>query len=150
MADIHPIGTFNDTEIIDHGFAESGEKKSLYFWVKFRTPGAEDFGEVFGNFYLTEKAAPSTVEKIASMGYAGDDLSELSDGTKLRGNVVQITVEHDTYQETTRARVGWVNKNNAIMGPTHDEAAAAKAKQFNALFKSKRGRKVADDDEVPF
>jgi len=150
MPDIHPTGTFNDCEIIDHGFAESGQKKSLYFWIKVRTPQSDEFGNVFGNFYLTGAAAEQTIDKIAAMGFNGDDLQELADGTKLRGNVVQITVEHDEYNDNVRARIGFVNPNNAIVGPTHDEKAAQNAKQFNALWKKRRPTAPSADDEVPF
>lgn len=150
MPDIHPVGTFNDCEILDHGFAESGQKKSLYFWIKVRTPESETYGNVFGNFYLTGAAAEQTIDKIVAMGYDGDDLQELADGTRLRGSIVQITVEHDTYNDNDRARIGFVNPNNTTIGPTHDEKAAANAKAFNALLKSRKPAARPAEDEVPF
>ena len=61
MVDLHPTGVFDDTEILDHGFAETkGDEPKLYFWVKFET----EHGKVFGDFYLTEKAADYTLDKI--------------------------------------------------------------------------------------
>ena len=148
MVDLHPDGIFDDTEILDHGFAETkGDEPKLYFWVKFET----EHGKVFGDFYLTEKAADYTLDKILSMGYEGKKPSQdLADGTKLRGNIVQVTVEHDTYNNNTKAKVGFVNVNNHVGGPTRDDKAAENASAFDAMFRKKVKEQVKDDDDVPF
>jgi hypothetical protein len=148
MSDLHPSGVFDDVEIIDHGFDEVGEKNSLRFWVKFQTGE----GMVFGNFWLTPKAAEHTLKKIAIMWGAEapdkPDMKSLDDGTELAGNVVQVTVEHDTWEGKTRAVVGFVNRNHAEGGPTRDENATSSASAFNALLR--KTVKAAQDDDCPF
>jgi len=147
MIDLHPSGIFNDVEIVDHGFKNSkSDNPKLCFYVKFKT----EHGTVWGDFYLTDKAAEYTLEKIAAMGYTGGDLPELHDGTVLRGNIVQITVEHDTWNDKTTAKVAFVNVNNHVGGPTRDENAAASAKAFNAMMRKAQKAQVENDDDVPF
>ena len=145
MADIHPSGTFNDAKILDHGFDQVGQNKSLRFWVKFETTE----GTIFGNFYLTEKAAEYTVPRIALMGYRGDNPGgDLADGSYLRDNLVQITVEHEEYEGKLKAVVAFVNENHSVGGPTRSEDAAQAANAFSALFK--REAQKLDDEDVPF
>ena len=143
MPDLHPIGTFNDVKITDHGFDESSEKKTPFFWAKFET----EHGVITGRFYLSDKSVEHTIKKIGNMGFGGKSLSELGDGTALRDSICQITVEHEEYDSTWRARVGFVNLNNAVMGPTHNEVAVANVKQFDAMW---RAHKKADPEVVPF
>jgi len=145
MEELHPKGIFNDVEIVDHGFREKGDPPKLCFYVRFKT----EHGTVWGDFYLTDKAVEYTLPKIAAMGYDGDDLPELGDGTVLCGNIVQITVEHDTWNDKTSAKVGFVNVNNHVQGPTHDEKAAASSKAFNAMFRAAKKAAVPEDD-CPF
>ena len=147
MPELHPSGTFNDAEIIDHGFDKSSKKLTPYFWTIFKT----EQGQVRGTFWLTEKSAEHTMTRIRDMGYEGDHLAGLADGTALVGKLVQITVEHDENDGKTYANVGFVNANNAIMGPTHDESVAASMSAFDALWRKKRGNvESMNDDDVPF
>ena len=134
MAELHPTGFFDDAKIIDHGFDTSSEKGTLYFWVEYQTK----HGRLTGYFYMSEKAIEHTLKKIAAMGFDGDDLDTLADGSKLAGNLCQITVNHEEYDGQQRARVGWVNENNAQVGPTHNDVAAANAASFNAMWRKKK------------
>ena len=143
--ELHPEGTFNDVEILDHGFDESPDKGTLNFWVKFKT----EHGEIGGRFYMSEKAIEHTCKKIAAMGFRGDDLNELAGGETLLGKLCQITVEHEEYDGTTRARVGFVNENHSTGNWSHNEAAALKASQFNAIWRAQKGN-AASSDTVPF
>lgn len=147
MPELHPIGTFNDVEILDHGFDESPEKNTPFFWVSYKT----EIGNLTGRFYLTDRTVEYTIQKIEAMGFNGDSLAELADGTALAGNLCQITVEHETYEGNTRARVGFVNPNNSTIGPTHNEKAAANVKQFDTMWRVQRkGGGLAGADKVPF
>ena len=145
MPELHPEGTFDDTKIIDHGFDESSEQKTPFFWARFET----EHGILTGRFYLTEKTVEYTVKKIAAMGFDGDSLSELADGTALADGLCQITVEHEEYENKNRARVGFVNPNHSVMGPSRNEEVAANLKQFDALWKSEK-KKKAEAGDVPF
>ena len=75
----HPIGTFNDAEITDHGFGESGEKKTPHLWVIFKT----EHGELQGYFYLTERSAEFTMEKLVHMGLPAGSAIMYSDPVTL-------------------------------------------------------------------
>lgn len=154
MADLIPIGTYNDVEIVEHGFDESGQKKTLFFWVRFRIP---EHGEIIGRFYLpkgSDKGLEAAFKKIEAMGFTGDDLFELADGTALAGRLVQITIEHEVYEGVTRARVGFVNQNHSTgNGPAKNEVAAANAKGFNAIWRKGKGKRSQASDteaDVPF
>jgi len=145
---LHPVGTFNDTRIVDHGFDES-KNGTLYFWARFETPEADEFGSLIGRFYLSDKAAEYTIEKIIAMGFTGETLKELADGTLLNGNLCQITVAAKNDEGyAPSVEVKFVNENYSTGGMTHDEEASLKAKNFDALFKSKLSK--AADDAAPF
>lgn len=153
MAELIPQGTYDDVEILDHGFDESGQKKTTFFWVKFRVP---EHGEILGRFYLpkgSDKGLEAAFRKIEAMGFSGEDLTELADGTLLAGNLVQITIEHEVYEGVTRARVGFVNPNHSTgTGPAKNDVAAANAKGFNAIWRKGKGKRsqAAADADVPF
>lgn len=58
--------------------------------------------------YFTDDATDRTLESIRISGFADDDLSKLP-STPLKSKVT-LTVEHNTYEDKTHARVAWVNK----------------------------------------
>lgn len=146
---IHPAGTFR-AEVVDHGFSESkGGTPQLF--VNFKT----EYGILFAFFALTDKSAEHTMKKIRAMGYAGDDLAELEDGTKLRGNFCMVEVTHEEYNGATKARVGWVNEDGWSPGAKRSETAAHNVSRFNALLKktpkiAKAAASGKDDEEIPF
>lgn len=139
---IHPAGTFNDAKIIDHGFDET-EKGVPFLWTVFETSE----GQIIGRFFITEKSIEYTLKKIKVMGFDGDDISELKDGTVLAGNLVQLVVSHEEYEGRIRAKVDWVNENNSVVGPRRSPSAAFTAGGFKALWKK---IKTAQSDDIPF
>lgn len=62
--------------------------------------------------YFTDAALQFTVETMRACGWRGIDLDSL-DG--LDANEVNLTIEHDTYNGVTRARVKWVNNGGALL-----------------------------------
>jgi len=130
MADIHPMGVFI-AEVLDHGFRESKEKKTLSLQIQFQT----EHGTVYADLYFTEKTVEKTTEKLRAIGWEGEDFYELRDGQVLRGKRCQITVKHEVYEGSTRAKVEWINDENYVPGLQHDDEAAVKAKMFNAVAK---------------
>lgn len=90
---MHEAGTFKAT-IVSHAF-NTTKKGAAKFQVLFAT---ELNQEINGNFYLSQKAAPYTMEKIRIMGYQGDDLNELAKNEYLlANNECTVTIKHETY-----------------------------------------------------
>lgn len=141
-------GTYNDVEVVDHGFDKSS-KGTPCFWTVFRL---DDGQEITGYFYLSEKSAEFTFDKIAAMGAKGVPLKDLADGKALAGNLVQIVINHEEYDGKLKARVQFVNKNNSSgsNGPSRDENAAASAASYEQLWKKFQRTNIVEDDEIPF
>jgi methenyltetrahydromethanopterin cyclohydrolase len=129
---LHPAGTFPETKIVDHGYsiAKTGTHQ---FWVRFETAPEQT---IIGYFFLSERAIENTIKKIRDMGYDGDDLEQLADGTRLAGCMVGITVDHESYQGHEQAKVGFVNRYGESREAKRDESVAVKVKMFNALLKA--------------
>ena len=141
MSDLHPPG-LHEAEITDHGFGQS-TTGSDQFVVSYKTA----FGSLFGYFYLTDKAVQYTLQKVRNMGFQGDDLSELGDGSVLRGNRVLIDVRHETYEGVSRAKINGVYPLGWEPGVKKDAAVAANAKRFNSILKTVP---KVEDEAVPF
>jgi hypothetical protein len=158
---MHNPGTFNNTEILDCGFGESGQNNTPYLFVIFKTTDAE----ITGYFYLTEKSAAFTQEKLLAMGVPKDMdwgavCEAIEGGSLLVGNCVQITVERESYEGKDRAVIKSVRPNNFVGGPTRSETGAANAKKFGAIWR--KTAKAApstntpapvtpdEEDDVPF
>ena len=154
---IHPTGTFNDAEITDHGFGESANG-TPHVWAVFKTSMAE----ITGYFYLTEKSAAITQERLAIMGVPksmdwAEVVKGIEDGSLLKGNTVQIVVAADTWEGKTRAKVASVRTNNYIGGPQRSQEAAVNAARFGALWRTVGQKSAApaamkptEGDDIPF
>jgi hypothetical protein len=131
LPELHPAGVVR-ARIEDHGYstAKSGNDQ---FVVRFQTK----HGSIASYFSLSDKAADWTVEKIRAMGYEGDDMGALADGTALRGRFCMIEVRHEEYGGRMRAKVAFVNPDGWEPGIQRSEDAAVNAKRFNALLKRK-------------
>lgn len=150
----HPTGTFNGTEIIDCGFGESGDKGTPHIFVIFKT----EHREITGYFWLTDKSAKYTQEKLISMGVPkempwDDVVDGITDGTLLIGKTVQISVESEVYNGEERAQVRSVRPDGYVGGPKRSSSAAANANKFGALWR-KVGKETTiqtpADDDIPF
>ncbi len=132
----HPTGIFNGTQIIDSGFGESGEKKTPHIFVVFKTV----HGEITGYFWMTDKAASFTMEKLHAMGVSPsmpwDEVQAgIADGSLLSGNLVQISIDQEIYNGEPRVQVKGVRPDNFVGGPARSETAAANAAKFGALWR---------------
>lgn len=142
-ADLHPAGQYL-AEIKDHGIGKSKTKETPQVVVKFET----EHGNIYGYFPLTPKAATYTAEKVRAMGFQRDNFEDLNDGECLVGNRCLITVQHEEYQGETRARVGFVDAEDAEpRGVKRDADAAKRAKTFNALLKKAKRPAASEQDE---
>ena len=137
--DLHPAGTFR-AEIVDHGFSES-TTGNPQFSVQFRT----EHDTISGYFSMTDKAIEHTIKKIRAMGYEGDDLADLEDGTVLKGCFCSIQITHETYNGQVSAKVGWVNPDGYVPGIKKSASAAANARRFNSLLKKTAATKDGND-----
>lgn len=152
MPDLHPKGVFNNVEIIDSSWDKSTEKGTPYLWISYKT----EHGVLTGRHYVTEKTFDRFCEMLTAIGYAGDEpFSDegLADGSALRGNLCQITVEHEEYDGVTRARVAWVNANNSTGGVSHNTMAdlGLATDKFNMLFRKVTGQsKKKEKTESPW
>ena len=154
--ELHPQGVF-EASVVDHGFEAGKPGKSASFVVRFAT----EHSEIQGWFSMSDKAVQYTVEKIRAIGFAGNDLNELADGTALLGCKCKIKVDHETYEGKTRAKVNGVFDINSEPGGqiTHDLTAAQQcARAFNALLSKIAAKPVAKtaprmrqpgDDDIP-
>lgn len=159
----HPNGTFNDTEIIDTGIGKSGDKETPHVFVVFKTT----HGEITGYFYLTEKSATYTMEKLVNMGVPADAewddiVGGIASGELLSGKLCQVVIADETYNDKTRAKIQNVRPNNYQGGPSRSEDAVGNVKKFGALWRQIQPRKSAkttveekpiyspDDDDCPF
>lgn len=136
MATLHPTGNFQ-AEITDHGYGTSDNaKRSEFFWVKFKT----DFGIISGKFYLTQAAIEHTIKKVRAMGFTGNQMEALADGTALVGNRCEIEVTHKPYTSKTGENkffpeVGFVNPiGGGGRGFKRSDGAAANARRFDKLL----------------
>jgi hypothetical protein len=160
----HPTGTFNGVEITDCGFGESGDAGTPHIFVIFRT----EHKEITGYFWLTDKSAKYTQEKLLNMGVPADMpwdevVTGITDGTLLIGRTVQITVESEEWNGDTRSQVKGVRPDGFVGGPKRSSTAASSAKKFGALWR-KTGKETTvsapapasdahvdpEEDDVPF
>lgn len=82
--------------------------------------GGDEYGALFDNIVFTEKAAKMAKLKLAGLQYEVDELviedvqdvkdlaADLRD--KFTGQVVQIEVENEEYNDKVSSKVRWVNK----------------------------------------
>ena len=140
----HPTGNF-DAVILDHGYNQA-KTGTTQFWVKFET----EVDQIIGYFPLTDKAADGTLRKIQAMGYVGTNLSELADGSALRGHNCVITVGSDEWQGVRRSKVEWVNPEGWVPGVQRDETAAENASRFNGLLAKIQADKAGTKGGLPF
>jgi hypothetical protein len=153
--ELHPKGFFR-AEILDHGFGKT-DAGTDYFGVRFKTLIDDGpTGEITGFFYMTEKSAEYTVQKVRAMGYEGDDLRDLAKVPPiLQGRMVKITVEHREYQGEMRDSVASVYPEDWEPGLKKDAEAATNVARFNALLRKEKPitqKKAvgAEGDDYPF
>lgn len=63
--------------------------------------------------FFSEKTADRTIESLRTLGWVGDDLSDL---TGVDSNEVEIVVEHEEYEGRSQVRVKWINRSGAALG----------------------------------
>ena len=103
--------------------------------------------------FFSDRALPHTKRQLAACGFVGIDVAALHDSDLLVGNKVEFRVEPDTYDGTTRLKVGMlfpVGGSNEITGKmTADEAL-----EFGETMKGRMGGGEGDGghdlSDIPF
>jgi len=89
----------------DLGVADSGKE---FIAVEFEIQSGEHAGDrLTWRGFFTEKTAERTIESLRYCGWKGDDLTDM---TGFGSTLVQIVVDHESYEGKTYARIQWVNK----------------------------------------
>jgi hypothetical protein len=102
--------------------------------------------------YFTENTNERTIQSIQICGWAGEDISEFSDGSLhgLDSNEVEIVVEHEDYtndqgEAKTVARVAWINRAGgflnvkAAMRPNEAQSFGERMRGLVLKMKEKNG-----------
>lgn len=82
--------------------------------------------------YFTENTEARTIEALRTMGWAGDDLSDLQG---LDANEVSIVVEEEEYQGKIQTKVRWVNKAGGLN--VKAPLSGDKAKAFATMMRDR-------------
>lgn len=102
--------------------------------VEFEITTAEFIGQRITWYgFFTEKTTARTLESLRYAGLKGNDISDLSDLSREDTPVVEIVVEHDTYNGKTSAKVAWVNRQGG--GGLRNALPADAAKAFAARMR---------------
>jgi hypothetical protein len=160
-----PEGTYR-VKPVKAAWRESTEKKTKFLAVAFSIVEGDFAGRIVTwNGWMTENTWERTVDSMRHMGFATDDLRDLS-GLK---DEVSVEVEHEQYtndkgEEKEVAKVSWVNALGASFGnPLAPDEMATFAEKMRGRLQRKGmkgsqptagvaddGPPPIDDDDIPF
>ena len=109
--------------------------------------------------YFTEKTQERTIDALQTCGWAGDDLSEFSDGHLhgLDANEVEIVTELEEYEKNgekkTTPRVKWINKSGGwvnVENAMAPDAAASFGEKMKGLVVKAREKRGTPGDGAAF
>ena len=119
-------------QVIEQGFAESQEKKTPFFYLKFypHVEGQESY-ERDVRFYITDKTARIVVRKLRQIGWNGNDFSELEpNGThSFLNTTVELECKHETNGNYTNEK--W-DVPFESQGPEHQSGIS---KRLSTLYR---------------
>src|ERR1700745_2665809 len=99
-----PFVTDNGTESVQFGTTKTGTDQVL---VNFEITQGPEMGHRVPWFgFFTDKTTKRTLQSLRAIGFNGDDLNAIV--SQALDYEVDITVEHNTYEGKTTARVGFV------------------------------------------
>lgn len=116
--ELHPAGKGFRGVITGHGVSEAKNHNQQVF-VQIQN---EEFPDqqitAFMSLAETKTRTPGmtvidyTVDKLRRCGWKGYSLTDIEAGELLVGNKIIYEVEHETFEGTTRDKVGWINDPN--------------------------------------
>ena len=109
MDNLLPPGTYL-AKLTGHGLTEPKAGKVPQIALTFNLVEQNRVITWFGS--LSTDALPYTVKALTVAGMQGDDLTVLADVTRVpfEDKEVNLVVEHETYEGTTRVKVKWINE----------------------------------------
>jgi hypothetical protein len=125
-------------KVVDCGMSPDKEDNPQPF-IQFK--GADDEFYIWRGSRKSDKSRDYAVKALMTVGFTGTDWAEFNGVGCLDGREVMITVENETYNGKTRAKVKWINPIHEVMSP--DEVRAKVSDK--ALF-AKHGAKSAKTD----
>ena len=161
-------GTY-DCQITGQGMAESKEKKTPYFFLRF-LPISLNGEKIHEDqerevaLWLTEKTIDRSIEVLRQLGWNGDSFKELEPGggVILKGLHCKIRCEHEQVDanvwerwqfpfagQATEHKAGLSKKLDALFGKSLKKTAGT-AKPVAKPEPAEVATEVAGDDEIPF
>lgn len=116
QSNLIPQGTYT-AKAVDwkFGYTEKGDPQ-VGVSFEITQEGSQKGRHITKYLFFTEKTVDRSIDSLRYMGLDGDDLSVLANrGGGLDKNEVSIVVEHDTYNDKTRAQVSWINRVASVV-----------------------------------
>ena len=142
-----PVGTWNaraSSAVLS--YAKTGKEQVVVSFVILDGPGEGQ--PIRWTGWFTEKTFERTIRSLRYCGWKGDDLSDLS---TVGESDCQVTVEHESYEGKSHAKVAWVNALGGNLKPMASVDAAGFARQMLPRIAAMKSEgQPEDDDSVPF
>lgn len=138
--DLIPEGTYT-TKVSEYGITEpkEGQKASQAFMVFEVDTGMAGLRKITWFGSLTDKAMEYTARALLTAGMRVDNLSALCKPGAFDDKQVSIVIEHEEFNEKTRAKVKWVNDvSGAKFKTLTPEIVEAKFGNLTGYFKNAR------------
>lgn len=109
---MHPEGKFRaKARKAELGESKSGEQ----IGIEFEILEGETKGHRLAYYSsFSEAAMAITIKAMRTAGWKGDDVTDLSSLSREDVPVVELVVEHETWEDKTRAKVKWVNSAGGV------------------------------------
>ena len=134
--DLIQIGRHSAT-CFEFEFPEPAAGKSQGIALGFRfSEGDADQGRIITAWkYFSDKALPYTIEALRACGWRGDNPAEITIADL--AEEVEITIKHETYDGTTRAKVDYINPLGGGMVKAEKRLEGPSLKNFGAQMRAK-------------
>lgn len=131
-----PNGTYPAIAIPDQSALGESSTGTPCAEVMFQIQGPADYyGQTIVWYgYLSDAAIKSTLKGLRACGFQGENLDDLS---TVGANQVELVIENEEYNGTTRSKVRWVNQpggNRVLLDPSKKKSIAAQLRgQIRAI-----------------
>lgn len=137
-----PAGTYSAIAVKAELGETSTGKEQVGVEFEITTAGEHTGNRITWYGFFTEKTEKRTLESLRICGWVGNDITNLST-VGIAAPVVEIVVEHDTYNGKTSAKVAWVNRGGGLS--MKNQLSPEKKRAFAARL---RGPLAAIDQEL--
>ena len=142
-----PVGMWNARAISAAlSYAKTGKEQVVVSFAILDGPGEGQ--QIRWTGWFTDKTFERTIRSLRYCGWKGDDLSDLSTVGELD---CQVTVEHESYEGKSHAKVAWVNAlGGNLKSMATVDAAGFASRMLPRIAALKSEGPTEDDGEVPF